>query len=64
MAGVLTGATHRITTWAEAHNPFFYGPYADVLSLIPFAVLAAVLYLTGREILFASRYGAGTKRTR
>jgi hypothetical protein len=31
-----------------AHNPFFVGPFADALALIPFAALVAGLYLTGR----------------
>ena len=37
-------------------NPAYAGPYADVLALIPFAVLIAILYLTGREKLFAARH--------
>jgi hypothetical protein len=28
-----------MTHWAEAHNPFAYGPNADWLSLIPFLAL-------------------------
>jgi hypothetical protein len=52
MAGVMTDMTQRINEWAEARNPFFSGPYADGLSLLPFVALAALLYLTGREILF------------
>jgi hypothetical protein len=38
----------RITRWAEAANPFFAGPNADWLALIPFLLLAGFLYLTGR----------------
>ena len=55
MAGVLSRQTQWITNWAEQHNPFFQGPYADLLSLIPFAVLVAILYSTGREIIFSNR---------
>lgn len=55
MAGVLTDLTQRINVWAEAHNPFFNGPYADVLSLLPFLALALLLYLTGRELVFRGR---------
>ena len=51
-AGVMVEFTRRVTSWAEAHNPFQEGAYSDLLSLIPFAVLCAVLYLTGREVLF------------
>ncbi len=55
MAGVLTGATQHINDWAEKHNTFYSGPHADLLSLIPFAVLVVILYLTGREVLFRNR---------
>ena len=38
--------------WATAHNPFFEGPWADLLSMIPFTLLCVLLYLVGREMLF------------
>ncbi|MDQ3754544.1 MAG: OPT/YSL family transporter, partial [Acidobacteriota bacterium] len=38
-------------------NPFFGGESADFLSLIPFAILAVLLYLVGRERLLANRRG-------
>jgi len=38
-----------LTKWANAHNPFFDGPHADALTLIPFAVLCVFLYFVGRE---------------
>jgi putative OPT family oligopeptide transporter len=41
--------------WAEAHNPFFEGPQADLLSMIPFAALTILLYLVGREVWFAPK---------
>ena len=37
------------------NNPFFGGESADFLSLIPFAILAVLLYLVGRERLLANR---------
>jgi len=43
------------TTWAEANNPLFAGPSSDILGLLPFVVLAVVLYLVGRELLFTGR---------
>jgi uncharacterized oligopeptide transporter (OPT) family protein len=55
MAGVLTDFNTRITETMTASNPFFNGPYANVLSLIPFAVLVVLLYLTGREIILSTR---------
>ena len=41
--------------WATAHNPFFEGPHSDLLAMIPFAVLCVLLYLVGRDLLFARR---------
>lgn len=38
-----------LTNWAEGHNPFYSGPNADWLALIPFAMLTVLLYLVGRE---------------
>jgi putative OPT family oligopeptide transporter len=37
--------------WALEHNPFFSGPYSDLLGLIPFLILTVLLYLVGRERL-------------
>ena len=48
MAGVLVGPTQKISEWAEAHNPFFNGPHSDLLSLLPFALIAVVLYFIGK----------------
>ncbi|HEY8834003.1 MAG TPA: OPT/YSL family transporter, partial [Chthoniobacterales bacterium] len=41
--------------WAGAHNPFFDGPHADWLAMLPFIALSALLYLVGRDVLFASK---------
>jgi uncharacterized oligopeptide transporter (OPT) family protein len=49
VAGVLSDTQARIDAWATAHNPFFNGEYADVLSLIPFAAMTVFLYLVGRS---------------
>jgi len=46
--------------WATAHNPFFEGPHADLLALVPFAVLCLLLYLVGRDLLL----GRARARTR
>jgi hypothetical protein len=40
--------------WATAHNPFFEGRSADVLSIIPFALLCLLLYFVGRDILLGA----------
>ncbi len=57
MQGVpnLAPFSRKIEEWSTAHNPFFNGPYADVLALIPFAVLITLLYLVGRDRLLASK---------
>jgi putative OPT family oligopeptide transporter len=56
LAGVpmMAGFNQRITSLSEG-NPLHAGPASDLLSLIPFAVLVVVLYLTGREKLLAAR---------
>ncbi len=41
--------------WARENNPFFQGPNAGLLALIPLAILTAVLYLVGREKLLKPR---------
>jgi len=48
MAGALTGFNERVTDLMTARNPFFSGPYSDLLCLIPFAGLVGGLYLAGR----------------
>jgi len=55
MAGVLTNMNNRIEEWSTANNAFFHGPYADLLSLIPFAVLVLLLLLVGRGNLMAPK---------
>ncbi len=49
MAGVFESADARLTTWAQENNPFFAGAWADILALIPFALLTWVLLKAGRE---------------
>lgn len=59
MAGVFDRLDHAFLEWAEKNNPMHSGPFADTLALIPFAVLAVLLYLVGREKWLA---GAKTGR--
>ncbi|MBP6508498.1 MAG: oligopeptide transporter, OPT family [Opitutaceae bacterium] len=49
LAGVLDRFDAALFTWSTAHNPFFNGPYADALSLIPFVGIMVFLYYVGRE---------------
>ncbi len=49
-AGVLTDFDKALDIWASAHNPFHSGAWADLLSLIPFALLVFVLARVGLEL--------------
>jgi len=44
-----------INSWATAHNPFYDGPYSDLLTLVPFAALCVFLYLVAREKMLAPK---------
>jgi putative OPT family oligopeptide transporter len=56
LAGVpwFTGFNKSMTAWGET-NPFNAGPWSDALGVIPFIVLAVLLYAVGREWLLAGR---------
>ena len=41
--------------WAAINNPFFDGANADWLGLIPFWILAVILYYVGREMLLTGK---------
>jgi putative OPT family oligopeptide transporter len=43
--------------WATANNPFFEGPWSDVLAMLPFLVLVVLLYVVGREWWLAPNHG-------
>lgn len=45
----------RLETWATTSNPFYHGPNADLLAIIPFLLLTILLYLVGRDRLLAGR---------
>ncbi|NUO48525.1 MAG: hypothetical protein HOV80_06680 [Polyangiaceae bacterium] len=44
VAGIFGDLQTRIEEWAKVNNPLFEGPNADVLSLIPFALICGLLY--------------------
>lgn len=48
-AGVLTDFDSTMATWAQAYNPFFAGPNANLLTLIPYGLIIALLYWVARE---------------
>ncbi len=55
VTGGLDEFNAALAAWAAAHNPFFAGPQADLLSLIPFALLCALLLFTGWEMVLAGK---------
>ncbi|KAB2654572.1 MAG: oligopeptide transporter, OPT family [Verrucomicrobia bacterium] len=48
LEGLMERRAEALTEWATRANPFFAGPHADGLSLIPFVGLCGFLYLVGR----------------
>jgi hypothetical protein len=55
MAGVFDRVDASLTQWARANNPLFSGPYANILSLIPFVLLCGLLYFVAREKLLSGK---------
>jgi putative OPT family oligopeptide transporter len=51
----LAAFNKNVEEWSKANNPFFNGPYADLLALVPFLILTILLYLAGREMILAGR---------
>jgi hypothetical protein len=51
-----------VEDWATLHNPLFHGENSDLLSMIPFLVLMALLYLVGREVLLATKTSTVSRR--
>ena len=41
--------------WAATSNPFFAGDNADWLGMIPFWILAIILYYVGREVILSGK---------
>jgi len=54
-AGLWKDKSDLVEHWSRDHNPFFAGPWADLLSMLPFLVLMIILYLVGREVLLAPK---------
>lgn len=51
----LSGTVKNFTDWSEANNPFFAGNHSDWLAMIPFWILAILLYYVGREMIFGRK---------
>jgi putative OPT family oligopeptide transporter len=41
--------------FGDGRNPFFSGAWADLLGTVPFVVMAVLLYMTGRDLVFGKR---------
>ena len=54
-AEFLSGTVTSFEKWSEANNPFFAGNNSDWLAMIPFWILALVLYYVGRGLLLTGR---------
>jgi putative OPT family oligopeptide transporter len=54
-AGFWLELSNRIEDLSKAHNPVYEGGWSDALSMLPFLLLAVLLYLVGREKLLAGR---------
>jgi putative OPT family oligopeptide transporter len=48
-AGVMGEFDKAVGAWSAANNPFFEGASADWLSLVPYAILIAILFRAGRR---------------
>jgi uncharacterized oligopeptide transporter (OPT) family protein len=48
LAGVMGNFDAALQRWATGHNPFYEGPYADLLTLLPFFGLTLLLWLVAR----------------
>ena len=55
LAGALPSIDAAIAKWAAASSPCYTGPNADLLSLLPFAALAVLLYLVGHGWLLKGK---------
>jgi putative OPT family oligopeptide transporter len=62
MAGVLSNTNRSLEHWAAAHNPFFQGESSDLLSMIPFSIIALVLLAVGRELWLKPEHTAKPSR--
>ncbi len=55
IAGTREKLDAALQHWAETANPFYGGPHADALSVIPFVILTLLLLLVGREMLLGGK---------
>ena len=51
----LNAIQNNFGKWAKESNPFWEGPNADWLGMLPFILLAVILYFVGREWLLSGK---------
>ena len=54
-AGGLENVDASLTKWATDNNPFFNSDSADLLSMIPFVLICALLLMAGREMILTGK---------
>ena len=57
LAGVLGNFDAALQHWSTAHNPFYAGPYADLLAMLPFLVLIVLLWVVARGKWLSGKTG-------
>ncbi len=53
LAGVTDQFDAAVAKWAAENNPFYAGPHADLLALIPYGLLCGFLYFVAKEKFLA-----------
>ncbi|MGC8742798.1 MAG: OPT family oligopeptide transporter [Verrucomicrobiia bacterium] len=54
LVGLFGDVARKIEEWSLSNNPLYNGQNADLLSLLPFIILAIILYFSGRGIIFSN----------
>jgi hypothetical protein len=54
LAGVMGNLDAQLQSWSATHNPFYEGPHADLLALLPFVLLSLLLWLVARGSVLKS----------
>jgi uncharacterized oligopeptide transporter (OPT) family protein len=57
LAGVLGNFDSALQHWSTAHNPFYEGPYADLLAMLPFLLLVLLLWLVAKGSWLSGKPG-------
>ena len=59
LAGVMGNLDATLQRWATGHNPFYEGPWSDLLSMLPFLGLTLGLWLVASGRLLSDGKSAG-----